>query len=82
LAVAELHDVQVTVHTDTLNESACVERSVAAFRGRAIHTYHSEGAGGGHAPDIIVVSGIRTNDKSAKLLVDLSLPTKNMYIFL
>jgi urease len=81
LAVAELHDVQVTVHTDTLNESACVERSVAAFRGRAIHTYHSEGAGGGHAPDIIVVSGIRINDKSARLLVDLSLPSKNMYIF-
>ena len=56
LSIAEDHDIQVTIHTDTLNESACVERSIAAFKGRAIHTYHSEGAGGGHAPDIIVVS--------------------------
>jgi len=57
LKVAEEHDVQVTIHTDTLNESACVERSIATFKGRAIHTYHSEGAGGGHAPDIITVCG-------------------------
>ena len=41
------------IHTDTLNESACVERTVEAFKGRTIHTYHTEGAGGGHAPDII-----------------------------
>lgn len=44
--------MQVTIHTDTLNESACVEHSIAAFKGRSIHTYHSEGAGGGHAPGI------------------------------
>ena len=57
LSVAEDHDVQVTIHTDTLNESGCVEASIAAFKGRSIHTYHSEGAGGGHAPDIIRVCG-------------------------
>jgi len=55
LTVCDRMDVQVTIHTDTLNESCCVERSVAAFKGRTIHTYHSEGAGGGHAPDIIKV---------------------------
>lgn len=48
---------QVTIHTDTLNESCSLEGSVAAFKGRTIHTYHSEGAGGGHAPDIIAVCG-------------------------
>jgi len=57
LGVAEAHDVQVTIHTDTLNESGFVEASIAAFKGRTIHTYHSEGAGGGHAPDIIRVCG-------------------------
>jgi urease subunit alpha len=57
LAVAEDYDVQVTIHTDTLNESACVEATIAAFKGRSIHTYHSEGAGGGHAPDVIRVCG-------------------------
>src|SRR5262249_40964677 len=51
------HDGQVTIHTDTLNESAAVEHSIAAFKGRTIHTYHSEGAGGGHAPDILRVCG-------------------------
>jgi urease subunit alpha len=55
LTVAEKHDVQVAIHTDTLNESGFVEDTVAAFKGRAIHTYHTEGAGGGHAPDIIKV---------------------------
>jgi urease subunit alpha len=55
LTVAEKMDVQVAIHTDTLNESGFVEDTVAAFRGRAIHTYHTEGAGGGHAPDIIKV---------------------------
>jgi urease subunit alpha len=55
LSVAEDYDVQVTIHTDTLNESGFVEDTVAAFRGRTIHTYHSEGAGGGHAPDILKV---------------------------
>jgi len=57
LAVAEQHDVQVTIHTDTLNESGFVDDSIAAFKGRTIHTYHTEGAGGGHAPDIIRVCG-------------------------
>jgi urease subunit alpha len=57
LAVADEHDVQVTIHTDTLNESTFVEGTIAAFKGRTIHTYHSEGAGGGHAPDIIRICG-------------------------
>ena len=57
LAVADAHDVQVAIHTDTLNESACAEHTIAAFRGRTIHTFHTEGAGGGHAPDIIRVCG-------------------------
>jgi urease subunit alpha len=55
LAVADQYDVQVAIHTDTLNESGFVERTVAAFKGRTIHAYHSEGAGGGHAPDILKV---------------------------
>jgi urease subunit alpha len=55
LAVADQYDVQVAIHTDTLNESGFVERTLAAFKGRTIHTYHSEGAGGGHAPDILKV---------------------------
>jgi urease subunit alpha len=59
LGVAEGEDVQVTIHTDTLNESGYVDDSIAAFKGRTIHTYHSEGAGGGHAPDIIRVCGER-----------------------
>ena len=58
LSVAEAHDVQVAIHTDTLNESGFVEDTLAAFRGRAIHTYHTEGAGGGHAPDIIKACGV------------------------
>ena len=57
LGVAEGEDVQVTIHTDTLNESGYVDDSIAAFRGRTVHTYHSEGAGGGHAPDILRVCG-------------------------
>src|SRR5690242_16037032 len=57
LAVADEMDVQVAIHTDTLNESGFVETSLAAFRGRTIHTYHTEGAGGGHAPDIIRACG-------------------------
>ncbi len=57
LSVAERFDVQVAIHTDTLNESGFVEDTIAAFGGRAIHTYHTEGAGGGHAPDIIKVCG-------------------------
>jgi urease subunit alpha len=57
LAVADSMDVQVTIHTDTLNESGFVEDTIAAFDGRTIHTYHSEGAGGGHAPDILKVTG-------------------------
>jgi len=57
LSVAERFDVQVAIHTDTLNESGYVEDTVSAIDGRAIHTYHTEGAGGGHAPDIIKVCG-------------------------
>jgi urease subunit alpha len=57
LAVADRHDVQVAIHTDTLNESGFVENTVAAFKGRAIHAFHTEGAGGGHAPDIIKLCG-------------------------
>jgi urease subunit alpha len=57
LAVAEDMDVQVAIHTDTLNESGFVETSIAAFKGRTIHTFHTEGAGGGHAPDILKVCG-------------------------
>ena len=57
LSVADDYDVQVAIHTDTLNEAGFVETTIAAFKGRAIHTYHTEGAGGGHAPDIIKVCG-------------------------
>ncbi|MCP5368939.1 MAG: urease subunit alpha [Hyphomicrobiales bacterium] len=58
LGVAEEMDVQAAIHTDTLNESGFVETSAAAFKGRTIHTYHTEGAGGGHAPDIIKLCGL------------------------
>ncbi len=57
LSVADLYDVQVAIHTDTLNEAGFVEDTIAAFKNRVIHTYHTEGAGGGHAPDIIKVCG-------------------------
>jgi urease subunit alpha len=57
LGVADEYDVQVAIHTDTINEAGFVEDSIRAFRGRTIHTYHTEGAGGGHAPDIIRVCG-------------------------
>jgi urease subunit alpha len=58
LSVADAMDVQVTLHTDTLNESGFVESTIAAFKGRTIHAFHTEGAGGGHAPDIIRVCGL------------------------
>ncbi|NOX43394.1 MAG: urease subunit alpha [Gammaproteobacteria bacterium] len=57
LTVAEQYDIQVAIHTDTLNESGFVEHTLAAFKDRTIHTYHTEGAGGGHAPDIIKACG-------------------------
>jgi len=57
LSVAEEYDVQVAIHTDTINEAGFVQDSIRAFKGRTIHTYHTEGAGGGHAPDIIKVCG-------------------------
>ncbi len=57
LSVADKYDVQVAIHTDTLNEAGFVEKTIAAFKNRTIHTYHTEGAGGGHAPDIIKVCG-------------------------
>ena len=58
LRVADRHDVQVMIHTDTLNESGFVEDTIQAFAGRTIHAYHTEGAGGGHAPDIIRIAGL------------------------
>ncbi len=58
LAVADKFDVQVMIHTDTLNESGFVEDTIAAFKGRTIHAFHTEGAGGGHAPDILKVAGL------------------------
>ena len=57
LEVADEYDIQVSIHTDTLNESGYVEDTIAAFDGRTIHTFHTEGAGGGHAPDIIKIAG-------------------------
>ncbi len=59
LSVADDHDVQVMIHTDTLNESGFVEDTIAAFKGRTIHAFHTEGAGGGHAPDIMKVAGLK-----------------------
>src|SRR6266853_1346383 len=58
LSVADRYDVQVAIHTDTLNEAGFVEDTIAAIKGRTIHTYHTEGAGGGHAPDIIRMAGL------------------------
>ena len=59
LSVAEKYDIQVMIHTDTLNESGFVEDTIKAFKGRTIHAFHTEGAGGGHAPDIIKVAGLK-----------------------
>ncbi|KAM4120388.1 hypothetical protein ACJW30_03G127400 [Castanea mollissima] len=59
LTVGDHYDIQVNIHTDTLNESGFVEHTIASFKGRTIHAYHSEGAGGGHAPDIIKVCGVK-----------------------
>merc|ERR1719443_1202811 len=58
LTYADKNDIAITIHTDTINESGFVDDSIAAMQGRTIHTYHSEGAGGGHAPDIIKVCGL------------------------
>src|SRR6185312_11653015 len=58
LEVADEYDIQVAIHTDSLNESGFVDNTIRAFKDRAIHTYHTEGAGGGHAPDIIKVAGL------------------------
>jgi urease subunit alpha len=58
LSVADRFDIQVMIHTDTLNESGFVEDTIAAFKGRTIHAFHTEGAGGGHAPDIIKIAGL------------------------
>ena len=59
LEIADLMDIQVALHTDTLNESGFVENTVAAFKDRTIHAFHTEGAGGGHAPDIIKLVGVK-----------------------
>ena len=58
MAVADEFDVQVAIHTDTLNEGGYVEDTIAAIDGRTIHTYHTEGAGGGHAPDLLKVASL------------------------
>src|ERR671938_35744 len=58
LSVADAHDIQVMIHTDTLNESGFVEETIKAIKGRTIHAFHTEGAGGGHAPDIIKIAGL------------------------
>src|SRR5690606_39831555 len=58
LSVADQTDVQVAIHSDTLNESGFVEDTFKAFKGRTIHSFHTEGAGGGHAPDIIKAAGM------------------------
>ena len=58
LSVADDHDIQVMIHTDTLNESGFVEDTIKAFKGRTIHAFHTEGAGGGHAPDIMKIAGL------------------------
>src|SRR5690606_38463311 len=58
LAVGDDHDVQVMLHSDTLNESGYVEDTIAAFKGRTFHAFHTEVAGGGHAPDIMRVAGL------------------------
>ena len=57
LKIADQYDIQVAIHTDTLNESGFVENTTKAFKGRCIHAFHTEGAGGGHAPDIIKLVG-------------------------
>src|SRR5437879_11946972 len=59
LSVADDHDIQVMIHSDTLNESGFVEDTMKAFKGRTIHAFHTEGAGGGHAPDIIKIAGLK-----------------------
>src|SRR5947208_7054781 len=59
LSVADDHDIQVMIHSDTLNESGFVEDTIKAFKGRTIHAFHTEGAGGGHAPDIIKIAGLK-----------------------
>ncbi len=58
LTVADEFDIQIAIHTDTLNESGFIDDSIAAMKGRAIHSFHTEGAGGGHAPDIIKIAGL------------------------
>ena len=58
LSVADDYDIQVSIHTDTLNEAGFVEETIKAFKGRTIHTFHTEGAGGGHTPDIIRLCGV------------------------
>src|SRR5258708_2766076 len=70
LSVADALDIQVLIHTDTLHESGFVENTIAAFKGRTIHTFHTEGAGGGHAPDIIKVCG------SANVIPSSTTPTR------
>ena len=75
LSVCDELDVQCLIHTDTLNESGFVQRTIDAFKGRTIHTYHTEGAGGGHAPDILEVCGRQENEESAQHTTENVLPS-------
>ncbi len=68
LTVADEFDIQIAIHTDTLNESGFIDDSIAAMKGRAIHSFHTEGAGGGHAPDIIKIAGAsRSSSRRARI---------------
>jgi urease len=75
LSVCDEMDVQALIHTDTLNESGYVEQTIAAFKGRTIHTYHTEGAGGGHAPDILSVCGRAKDEHLAPYTTENVLPS-------
>ena len=80
LGVADEYDVQIALHTDTLNESGFVEDTIAAIKGRTIHTYHTEGAGGGHAPDIIKIARSRTSCPRARIRPGRSRSTRSTSI--
>lgn len=75
LSVCDEMDVQCLIHTDTLNESGYVQQTISAFKGRTIHTYHTEGAGGGHAPDILEVCGRQPNEEDAPFTTANVLPS-------
>ncbi len=82
LRVADAYDVQVAIHTDTLNEGGCVDDTLAAIGGRVIHTYHTEGAGGGHAPDIIRAAAAPTSSLPPQIQPCLLRSTRWMNIWI